>query len=115
MEQLVMQAYARASKTFKNRSQTYKHYALGIRSDGAQVHAVNSAAPYPSPKSHAERRLCARLDWGATVIVVRLDANFELALSKPCRHCERALRRWGVKKVYYSISPNEIGILYLSR
>ncbi len=41
---------------------------------------------------------------GATIHVVRLSKSDQLALAKPCKHCETLLRNFGIKEVYYSTS-----------
>jgi tRNA(Arg) A34 adenosine deaminase TadA len=87
--------------------------AVGIRSDGTLVAAVNSIVQVPTPSAHAESRLCRKLDYGATVYVARITKTGDIALSKPCPRCEGALRAHGVKKVYYTIGNTEHGVMDL--
>jgi deoxycytidylate deaminase len=39
---------------------------------------------------------------GSTIHVVRLDKSNDMAMAKPCPHCQKLLRRFQVKKVLYS-------------
>lgn len=87
--------------------------AVAVRADDVTVYAYNGAPKYPTPEHHCEARIARKLDQGATVYVARTTADGKWALSKPCSGCERALRRAYVKKVYYTIRPNEYGCLEL--
>jgi len=87
--------------------------AIGIRSDGVMVKALNSISEVPNRRCHAEYRLASRLDYGATIYVARvklIDQTF--GMSKPCKNCQKMLASRKVKKVYYTISQNEYGIWY---
>lgn len=88
----------------------YQLGAIGIRADGVRVKARNGSPKYPVQASHAETRLCRKLTPDSVVYVARLNKH-GIALSKPCSNCEKALRQKGVKKVYYTIGPNEYGVL----
>ena len=95
--------------------------AVGIRKDGAIVKSRNgpvimdeSVGKSSYPAAHAEYRLCRKLDKGAVVFVCRIrrgDGSF--ALARPCIDCQRRLTSKGVKKVYYTISDTEYGVMYL--
>jgi len=85
--------------------------AAGIRSDGVIVASFNGAPKEPEWRHHSETRLIRKLTRNSIVAVVRIYANGDWALAKPCSNCELFLKRAGVKKVYYSIAPNEFGIL----
>lgn len=90
--------------------------AVGLRGDGATVTACNGPAMDRSRESHAEYRLAKRLDYGATVFVARIksgDGSF--AMARPCLSCENALRARNVKRVYYTISGEEYGIIDFCR
>lgn len=86
--------------------------ALGLRKDGAMVKSFNAPTISPDRFCHAENRLAKKLDVGATVYVarVRLD-NFEFGMSKPCHNCMKALIAKKVKRIYYTISNNEYGVI----
>jgi tRNA(Arg) A34 adenosine deaminase TadA len=87
--------------------------AVGIRSDGAIVTASNIPHRTRESKAHAETRLAKKLDWNSIVYVVRIYSNGALAMARPCRKCQSALRLKGVQRVYYSINANEFGVLIL--
>jgi len=96
----------------KNRDmRTFFIGAVAIRGDKAVVSANNGSQKYPTPQHHCEARLSRKLDRNAVVFVARVLANGEWAMSKPCADCERALRRMYVKRVYYTIGPNEYGVI----
>lgn len=86
--------------------------ALGIRKDGVMVFAANSTSQEPDRRGHAEYRMAAKLDRGSTVYVARIRLlNGEFAMAKPCFSCEKVLKSKRVKRVYYTISNNEYGVL----
>lgn len=93
-----------------------RHFFIGavaVRADDVIVYAYNGAPKFPTPEHHCETRLCRKLDRGAIVYLTRLTADGNWAMSKPCPNCERALRKAKVKKVYYTIRPNEYGCMVL--
>lgn len=88
--------------------------AIAIRGDGTMVSAVNGSDTARNRQIHCEYRICKKIDHGATVYLARIglsDGKFRIA--KPCRNCRKVLRSKKVKKVYYTIGPNEYGVLYL--
>jgi len=98
----------------KKDRRTYLLGAIGIRSDGAMVFAQNGPTESPNPLAHAENRLSKKLDYGATVYVARVRiCDGQFAMAKPCPNCRRILKSRGVKKVMYTIGPDEYGVLNL--
>lgn len=96
---------------------SYKHFflgAVGVRADGASVTSTNVRTMLRCEDAHAEARLCRKLDVGSTVYVARVAKSGDWAMSRPCSSCERTLRLKGVKKVYYTIGPNEFGCIILN-
>lgn len=85
--------------------------SIGIRGDGAMVKATNAPSQERSRYVHCEHRLAKKLDVGATVFVVRVKANGEFGMAKPCEDCQKILRFKGVKKVYYTVNNNEYKIM----
>jgi len=83
--------------------------AFGLRSDGVRVRSYNGSALHPCQATHAETRLCSKLDVGSIVWVARRTRDGELALAKPCPTCESIMRRRGVKRVIYSTGPGTYG------
>lgn len=94
-----------------NHKQTFRLAAAGIRNDGVLVASFNGAPKEPEWQHHAESRLCRKLTPDSTVAVVRILANGSWAMARPCEGCQRCLKRIGVKKVYYSIAPDEFGVM----
>lgn len=80
--------------------------SIGVRSDGAIVHSHNGRTMKPSRHTHAEHRLARKLDVGSTVYVARVTRSGELANAKPCKTCMTALRRKGVKRVYFTVDQH---------
>jgi tRNA(Arg) A34 adenosine deaminase TadA len=87
--------------------------AVGIRSDGTKVRACNGNPKEPTRQHHCEFRLSRKLDREATVYVARTCADGSLGLARPCPDCTKALRYSGVRKVYYTITDGEYGVLSL--
>jgi tRNA(Arg) A34 adenosine deaminase TadA len=108
-----------AGVAVKNRSRkidnrTFLLGAVGERRDGVLVSACNIAAPDYAPHHHAETRLARKLTPNSTVWVARIarkDGSW--AMARPCAGCEMRLRQSGVKRVVYTIGPNEWGVLDL--
>ncbi len=91
--------------------QKWRLGAAGIRSDGVLVVSFNGAPKEPEWKHHSESRICRKLTPDSIIAVVRVQANGEVALAKPCENCQKCLAHVGVRKVYYSIGSNEFGIM----
>lgn len=107
-------ALAMQCATLKKDIRQFLIGAVGIRKDGVIVCAYNSPTQSPEPCAHAEARLARKLDYGAVVYVARHGkGSGDWAMAKPCADCERTLRSKGVKRVYYTIVPNEFGTMYL--
>lgn len=85
--------------------------AFGKRKDGAGVCSYNGSSMEKTLKTHAEYRICGKLDKGSTVFVGRASRLGMWAMAKPCPSCRSMLRAYGVKKVYYTISPGEYGVM----
>lgn len=92
-----------------------RHFILGslaIRNDGAIVTAYNSPTMQPMRHTHSEFRLSRKLDYGATVYVVRVNhKTLNFCMAKPCGACMKALLSKRVKKIYYTISNEEYGVI----
>lgn len=96
----------------KEDNRRYLIGAVAIRKDGALVSAVNSCSQIPDRHVHAEYRLALKMDQGSTVYVARVRLlNGEFAMARPCFECRKILTGKRVKRVYYTISNNEYGVL----
>jgi len=66
---------------------------------------------------HAELSVILGIDrkvtTGADVYVVRINPSYNIKNSRPCEMCMGALKFVGVKRVFYSISIDEYGVLKL--
>ena len=47
------------------------------------------------------------------VFVCRVNARGLFRNSKPCENCQDYMRRWGIRKVYYTIDENCVGKMKL--
>ena len=93
-----------------------KHYSFGcvaLRKDGAIVTSTNIRSRHRCASAHAEARVLKKAGHGAILWVVRIDRSGNWAMAKPCVHCESFIRNKMVKRVHYTISPNEYGTLNL--
>jgi tRNA(Arg) A34 adenosine deaminase TadA len=86
--------------------------AVAVRKDGAMVFASNSVSQEPNRRAHAEHRISHKIDQGSTVYVARIRLlNGEFAMARPCWDCHKILKSKRVKRVYYTISNNEYGVI----
>jgi|GEM_PF-1741431 tRNA(Arg) A34 adenosine deaminase TadA len=88
--------------------------AIGLRNDDVLVSSRNVPGRDVVPDHHAEARLSRKLTPGSTVWVARVarrDGSW--AMARPCPGCEIRLRSSGVKRVVYTIGPNEWGVMDL--
>ena len=100
------------NKVHKIDNRTFLLGAVGERNDGVLVSASNIAAPDYAPDHHAETRLARKLTPNSTVWVARISRkDGSWALARPCSGCELRLRRAGIKRVVYTIAPNEWGVI----
>lgn len=91
---------------------------VGIRQDGALVSAKNGAVHSTCvdnyqhmPSAHAEGRVLRKLGKGGTLYVARIaKSTKEYAMARPCPMCQTRIKAFGVKKVYYTINPEQYGI-----
>lgn len=85
--------------------------AVGLRADGVIVCARNVPAHDVAPHHHAEARVARKLTPKSTVWVARIMRDGTWAMARPCSSCQIKLRSAGVKRVIYTISPNEWGTI----
>lgn len=88
--------------------------AVGMRNDGVIVSARNIAATDVTPSAHAEARVVKKLTCDSIVWVARVGrGSNSWALARPCEKCQRRMKTAGVRKVVYTIAPNEWGVIQL--
>ena len=85
--------------------------AVGIRTDGTIVKSKNIPCRLPEPQAHAEARVCKKLNKGSVIYVVRIYANGDYAMARPCRTCRKIMKSNGIKRCYYSVGNNEYGVI----
>lgn len=119
---LLNRAAGLAARMMADRSRlTQEHClaAVAVRSDGAIVRGTNKASRVPTPaggdavrvqETHAEARVCRKLDAGAIVFVARVNER-GWAMARPCRACMSLLRRRRVEQVYFTRGPGEYGVV----
>lgn len=95
----------------KEAERTYRLGAVSIRTDGVIVAASNVSVRNKCPEAHAERRVSKKSNNGSIVYVVRIGANDEFRMSRPCKECITAMKHRGIKKCYYTIDENEFGVI----
>jgi len=83
----------------------HKAYKMGQRFNIAQYQEY--------PYSHAESHLISKLldrynticpNW--SLVVLRINRQGRLLMSKPCENCQTILDSLGLKKIYWSINKN---------
>lgn len=76
---------------------------------------MNAPSTVPDRTAHAEARLCKKLDYNSTVYVARVKlCNGQFGISRPCSSCMKTLMSKKVKRVYYTISEKEYGVIGFS-
>ena len=86
--------------------------AVGMRRDGVIVSSKNLPARDHVPDHHAETRLIRKMTPGSTVWVARVTRrDGQWAMAKPCPGCEIRLKAAGIKRIVYTIGPNEWGVI----
>lgn len=101
----------------ENRSRDNRGFllgAIGLRNDGVVMQARNVPALDFAPDHHAETRLARKLTPNSIVWVARVLKNGLWAIAKPCAGCQIRLRAVGVRRVVYTIAPNEWGVIDLN-
>lgn len=88
--------------------------AVGLRNDGVLVTAKNIASKNIVPTHHAEARVVRKLTPDSIVWVARVSRSTGgWTMSRPCEGCKGRMRAAGVRKVVYTIAPDEWGTIQL--
>ena len=111
---LLLAANVAADGCSRNDNRSFHLGAVGMRNDGVIVTARNIAATDITPDAHAEARVVKKLTLDSCVWVARVGKGTrDWALARPCSSCQRRMKSAGVRKVVYTISPNEWGVIQL--
>jgi len=68
--------------------------------------------PYVHAESHLVSKLLDRynnIDQNWSIVVLRINRQGKVLLSKPCINCQKILDAVGLKKIYWSINHNTFG------
>ena len=84
-----------------------KNQVLSVGYNQPKTHPIS--ADTPVQQLHAEMHAVIKCDSseGADVIVVRSRPSGKPGLARPCEICEKVLRRFGVRKVFYTINSED--------
>lgn len=105
-----------------NREVRTSHIAFLIKSSIIQKIGTNKKRTHPATKSHpyhegivgihAELDCLLKMDKedlsDYSMLVIRVDNNGKLNMSKPCKGCQSLLQQFNVKEVWYSDSKGQI-------
>lgn len=86
--------------------------AIGERSDGILVMATNVRTKNQFHGAHCEVRLLKKCDVGSTIYLVRITRDGKWAMSKPCVKCQTLIKNKRVKKVIYTVGPDEYSVWF---
>ena len=98
----------------KKSAMTHKHGAIIVRNNEIIAEGINHMAPFlmHSYSIHAEIAALSKVRGKnkkfmeeCTLLVVRIgppSKDFAFKMSKPCENCEMAIRKSGIKKIFYS-------------
>ena len=89
----------------------YKNQVLSVGYNQPKTHPISTGTP--QQQLHAEMHALLRCGSteGTEVIVARCKPSGKPGLAKPCKICEDILRRFGVRRVFYTVNcetPDDI-------
>ena len=89
----------------------YKNQVLSVGYNQPKTHPISTGTP--QQQLHAEMHALLRCGSteGADVIVARCKPSGKPGLAKPCEICEGILRRFGIRRVFYTTNcetPDDI-------
>jgi len=86
-----------------NQSRTHGYIEVIKKNKWTNLHAEIDAI------LKARRKIDLR---GSKMFIVRLiEKNTHFAIARPCEMCQRAIKSYGIKKVYYSIDDDTYAIM----
>ena len=105
-----------------NREIRTSHIAFLIKSNIIEKIGVNKKRTHPETKNHpyhegvvgihAELDCLLKMDKedlsGYNMLVIRVDNNGKLNMSKPCQGCQSLLEQFNIKEVWYSDFKGQI-------
>ena len=99
-----------AKLAYSNLEKNFLVGCIALRRDGVEVQSTNSRVQIPHPQAHAEARVLKKAGLGAILYVARVTRDKKWCMAKPCASCQNLIRSRRVKRVVYTIGPNEFGV-----
>jgi len=81
--------------------------AVGYNSRKTSPMMQNSHMQMWHAESHAVSRCPQNELDGAEIIVARVRSSGKPGLARPCKICEDILRRYGIRRVFYTVNGND--------
>jgi tRNA(Arg) A34 adenosine deaminase TadA len=107
---LVLNKLNEAAKVAKRgQKRDFRLGAIAKRKDGVFVSSCNGRTRLPEHSAHAEYRALQKAGKGSTLWVARVNLDGTWCMAKPCHKCQSLIKSMAVKRVYYTIGPNEYG------
>jgi len=109
-----MKLLKEAAKLAMSGDKTKNHLlaAVAKRKDGAVVASRNGKTQVPRPTAHAEVRTLKKAGHGCTLYVAKVHKRTgEWGMAKPCNNCMTRIKNMKVRRVYYTIGPDEYGVI----
>lgn len=84
-----------------------KNRVLSVGYNQPKTHTIS--AETPMQQLHAELDAIVRCQdtEGSEVIVARIKPSGKPGLAKPCEICEKIMRRFGIRKVFYTVNSDD--------
>lgn len=103
---------AKIAAESKDQNKNFFLACVALREDGTYVHSTNNTViQEKTPSAHAEARVLRKAGVGAILWVARVLKDRQTwATARPCERCQALIINKGVKKVYYTIGPDEYGV-----
>lgn len=89
----------------------HKNMVLSVGYNQPKTHPISIDTPMQQLHAEMDALLRCGSTEGVDVIVVRSKPSGKPGLAKPCEVCENILRRFGVRRVFYTIdseTPDEL-------
>ncbi len=108
--------FERVTVLAKKSAMTHKHGAIIVRNNEIIAEGINHMAPFlmHNYSVHAEIDALCKIKGRnkkymeeCTLLVVRIgpqSKDYAFKMSKPCKNCEAAILKCGIKRVFYSVN-----------
>ena len=92
-----------------------KNRVLSVGYNQPKTHPISIDTPMQQLHAEQDALLRCGSTEGAEVVVVRARPSGKPGLAKPCSICEGILRRFGVRRVFYTINSEDVENLMLEQ